>query len=887
MAGLLDTAASQGGALIVRGAAGTGKTVLAGYARGLAEDRDFQVLACTGVQSEALLGWAGTHQLLQGVIDHADALPPRQRDALRSTFGFGLGVETSPDRLLVAMAVLGLLGHLARRRPLLVVVEDVQWLDQETVNLLGFVARRLAERRIAVLVTGRSGGVDPLAASGLPELTLGRLPDADAAALLDEHVPGLHRELRTRILFEAEGNPLALVELSRGAVEHGLLDVGALPERLPLSARLERVFAAEVAELPAQSQDLLLVAALMTGSSLEELERAGAWLGIGTAALRAAESAALVRVSAGAVVFRHPLVRSAVYGAAAPARRRQAHRALGDVLADERGIWHRAAAVEGLDEPMAAALEDAADRATVRGEMGAASRLLERAAELSPDARDRALRLGRACDAAQLAGLNLTAVRLAEMTARLTDDPLVVARLAVTRCALAYTAVPGVPDPVELAAIAGGVAQLDEVAAADTLFHAAVAFNVAGADQPDAAAAVERELGALSLPTVALHAAAVRSLLDPAGHAGQCLPVLRSATEHLAALPPHVSVGLAIAAEPLHDWVLAGRYWSAAADGHRRQGGVTDLSSVLSCLGRTLVMRGRLVEGLAEAEQGHQLADDLDLPVMVGLSATVIAHVQAWRGNAAAAAEQLDLARRLSPPGRRDLRAWQYWTTGLLALGEGRHWEAYVDLGAAVAAHRDPGLLAIADLVEAACRAGCADQVRQRLDRAEAAAMALGTPLPLLLVHRSRALLGDEPDERFPLALAVDGYPLQAARTRLVYGEWLRRQRRIAAARDELAAALTGFEEVGAEPWAARARAELRAAGIATTGGERVRAAAGQLTAQELQIAQLAAKGMTNKEIGGQLFLSHRTVGSHLYRIFPKLGISGRAALRDALGEAG
>jgi DNA-binding CsgD family transcriptional regulator len=878
---LLDTAEnSRGGSLLVHGAAGVGKTTLLEDGWATATRRGFTVLSCAGVQSETQLGMAGLHQLLRVAIGRAEVLPDRQRSALLSVFGFG--DVHAPDRLLVAIAVLGLVEELARETPILIAGDDVQWLDEPTAAILGFLARRITASRVAVLLAVRDGDGDASAFQGLPELTLPVLTDRDAATLLDEIRPQLDRRIRLRVLQEAQGNPLAIVELSRGVLERGPRHI---TERLPLPARLEQMFAAQVTGLPEPTRDLLLLAASSTDPSVTDLERAAAVAGTSLAALGAAEEAGLIQTAGGEVHFRHPLVRSAIYGAATPARRIAAHRALADSLDGERGLWHRAAATTEPDDAVATALDEAATHAFDRGDMSGHMRLLERAAGLTTDPALAGRRLANACYSAQRAGLADTAVRLATETLRTTDDPLALTTVAVARDALARTAVTTDPDPFYFLETSSRVQPVDLLEAASMVWMASTWFVAAGANRTATAAAIELALDRLELPADTLRLAAIRANIDPARFRRWSLPVLQAALAYRTQIPVQHCIGVGMAVQPLHDWETSLTCYLTALDTQQRHGAVADISSCLSALGRIQVIRGLLAEGLADAERGHRLAADLDQPVMTAYSAGVIAHAHAWYGDAAATAEALAVARRLSPPERADMRTLQDWSEGVLALGEGRDFDAYVALRSAVDAHRDFGLLAIADLVEAACRTGAAERVTQRLDDAETHAEALAAPLLSHLVHRARALLGHDPDERFRAALAEDGYPLQTARTRLAYGEWLRRRRRTSVARDEIAAAAAVFDRAGARLWAQRARTELRACGVAVPVAAPSPAAGSLLTAQELQIAELAAHGLSNKEIADHLFLSHRTVGSHLYRVYPKLGISGRGGLRDALNR--
>jgi DNA-binding CsgD family transcriptional regulator len=880
--GLLAEAGERGSALIIRGPAGIGKSTLVDDTRATALERGFRVLTCAGVQRESSSGLAGLQQLLHVVVDRADRLPDRQRDALHSVFGLGPG--TSPDQLVLSVAVLGLLEDLAQEQPLLLIVEDVQWMDRPTANLIGFVGRRVRDTSIVMLITCRSDSADPVTELGLPELPVGRLADAEATGLLAELDPGLRREVRDRILDEAEGNPLALVELSRGLTERGLHDTAALPARLPLGARLENVFADQVARLPQPAQDLLLLAAAGDAVTLTELDKAARLLGIDApeGRLRDAEAAGLVRPTGDELSFRHPLIRSATYGAASFPRRIAAHRALAEVFAGdlERSAWHRAAGTVGRDEHVARDLEAAAGLARTRGALGGTMRYLERAAELSHDPGETARRLAQAAEAARQSGLPDAALRLVA-AAKKTADPLVVAELAGIETFLSlYVGVPG-PDIEQMLDTGLRVAPIDRDLAASLYLFAAVRVQEECPGTP-IADRILRHLRDLGLPDTDGRTTMAAAFLAPAQNAERLLTAVRAATRDLSAVPTTWLSGLATAAGLLHDWTLAGTCWTAAVAGHRRAGALAALTGARIHQARNLLVRGRLADAALAAEEARRYGNDLGLPMIATAAAVVTAHLAAWRGDQA--------TEEPAPAARADLRFQLSWARGLAALAAGRHLAALDELRDA-AGHPDLGPLAVADLTEAACRAGVAEQAAPMLAAIEERTRPFRSDLLGILTERSRGLLaGDDgrAEKHFRAVLgmadAAREYPLQVARTRLVHGEWLRRQRRTADARDELAAAAAEFDRAGAVPWAARARAELRAAGVAVSPSAKP-AGAALLTAQEMQIARLAAEGRTNKEIADQLFLSHRTVGAHLYRIFPKLGITSRAALPAAIVE--
>ncbi|WP_045739822.1 ATP-binding protein [Actinoplanes rectilineatus] len=885
---LLEDIDARGSALVIRGAAGIGKSTLVDHARSAAIDRGFRVLTCAGAQRDSNAGMAGLQQLLHVVVDRADQLPERQQAALRSLFG--LGPSISPDQLVLSVAVLGLLENLAQQQPLLLIVEDLQWMDQPTANMIGFVGRRLRETAIIMLITCRADGPDPAADLGLPELPLGRLTDDEGAGLLAELSPSMRREMRDRVLAEAEGNPLALVELSRGLLDRGLHDASRLPLRLPLGARLENAFADQVARLSVPAQDYLLLAAGHTGITPAELDRAARRLGVDAPedCLREAEDAGLVRSTGGVPGFRHPLIQSAIYGAATFPRRIAAHRALAEVYAaePERAAWHRSAATVGRDELVARDLETAAGLAGGRGDLGGAMRYLERAADLSPAPDEMARRLARAAEAARRSGLSTAVIRLVTAATAVTSDPVVLADLALTESRLGLTTDAAGPDTDQLITLARRAVAADREVAANLYTFVALrcALYTPGAAVGDL---VLDEMQRL-LPDEDPRLLMAEATLAPVRYVDRISGAVRAATRDSASLTPLWAGGLATAAESLHDWVLAGHCWAVAVAGYRRSGEVSDLVNTQLRQSRNMLIRGDLSDAALIGGEAHRLGTDLGLPALVAHGALMTAHVAAWRGDDAVVAASLAAVAELVAVPRAELIMLTTWARGIWALGAGRYDEAYDELSAVVG-HPDFGPLVVADLAEAAYRRGTLDQAAEVVAAVGERVRPLGSPLLRMLIDRGQGVLAadDEQAERyFRRARDEPGaadYPLQVARTRLAYGGWLRRRRRTAAARDELAAAQAVFDQAGAHPWAARAKAELRAAGVAVQGPAEPRDVV--LTAQELQIARFAAEGRTNKEIADLLFLSHRTVGAHLYRIFPKLGITSRAALRDAIAD--
>ncbi|GIE76883.1 LuxR family transcriptional regulator [Actinoplanes philippinensis] len=886
--GMLDTArAGDTTTVLLRGEAGIGKSTLLAALEQAAAEAGFRALVCAGVQSEASIGMAGLHQLLHGAGDRIDGLPPQQRDALRSAFG--IGPDVAPDRLLLSVAVLSLLEDLAGDRPLLLVLEDVQWMDEPTLGMIAFVVRRLREIPILVVASCRDEAPAPLGTLRLPEMVLPRLPGEAADRLLAETNPGLDPQTRALVLDEAEGNPLALIELARGLAGHDPIQVVAAHPRLPLPERLERVFAAQIAGQPAATRDLLLIAAAGTGSRLDELALGAQRRGLGLEALAPAERAGLVRADAAQLRFRHPLIRSAVYATATGAQRIAAHETIAGVLSDSgdqpRAAWHRAAAATGADESVAADLDRAATVLQARGDTGTAMRSWVRAAELSATGENRARRLAFAAEAARRAGLTATALRLADDAMHASTDPLVLARAALVEEILGLTTGVVTRDPLQVGSIARRAGTGPPLPPADAFLPVALLMNTAAHCAAygvglDVRRRIAADLRAVTGSREGRLTAAIRALLDPVQDGQAALEALRDMPPLRTALE---AVSLGIGAEPAHDWALAVRYHRAGADRARADSAIGDLATAGVMLGRALAVQGRLDDAFAAAEEGRRLAADLGEHLLASLGDAVIAHLHAWRGDTGDSTAALARSRELGTPARVEITVWQRWTTGLTELAAGRHWNAYIELSA-VCDRPEPGLLAIADLAEAATRAGYAASFAERLRAAEEYAATFDSPLIRMLLLRAGALLADDAEPLFTAALAVPGaagYPLQLARSRLAYGEWLRRQRRIGEARAQFAAAARAFGEAGARPWLARAESEARASGAVTGTGEVRR---GVLTAQELQIARLAAEGRTNKEIADHLFLSHRTVAAHLYRIYPKLGVTGRGALRDVIG---
>jgi DNA-binding CsgD family transcriptional regulator len=892
LAELIDGVRHRGGALLVRGEAGIGKSALLAEVGALSGTSTMRVLATTGVESEEHLPYAGLHQLLHPISAGIDALRAPQRDALGAALGLADGAV--PDVYLVGLATLNLLSEAAADAPLVLISEDAHWLDRSSVEVLAFVARRLESEPIVLIATVRDGMRSRLDDAGLPSMRVERLPEDTAAELLDAVAPGLAPMVRSRVLSEAAGNPLALTELPAAVASLGRADP-VLPAVLPLTARLERAFTARVAGLPAETRTSLLIGALNDSGSLAETLDATAWAlraEAGAAVLAPAVDARLIELGPGTLTFRHPLMRSAIPQAAQPGEVQRAHRALAETLSGQpdRRAWHRAGATNGTDESVAAELELAADRAKRRGGVAAAVAGLRQAARLSEAPAQRAERLLRAADLAVESGRGDVVEQLLGEVARLELSAQQRARATWIRGSFDDGMREDTAGPLELAGLAESVAADGDLELATRILWGAGmrCFWIepgAAARQRILTVADRLSTDGLDPGMVAISAyaapiergrAVLAGLGELAGAAGE---------------DPQVARFLGSAALQVGAFDLSARFSAAALPGLRAQGRLGLLTRALAVQAWSCVRLGDLVTALPAAEEAGRLGEETNQPFMHGLARAVQAEIAALRGDyeqakaLAAVAEQVGLA-----AGARPVLATVQMARGLAALGEGRHADAFADLRR-MHDPADPAYqlalrcYAIAELAEAAVRTDQADALRGILRELETFALSTSSPALHIGLRYVRAVLaqGDDAEELFNTALAAEltGWPLERGRIRLAFGEWLRRRRRVAESRPHLRAARETFDALGLIAWSEQARAELRAAGEASP--RRGPDARDQLTPHELSIAQLAAEGLTNREIGQRLYLSHRTVSTHLHRIFPKLGVSSRADLGAAL----
>ena len=886
--------AGESRALVVRGEAGVGKTALLEYL--LERSSGFRVVRAAGVQLEMELAFAGLHQLCAPMLDRLGRLPVPQRDALRTAFGVSPG--SAPDRFFVALAVLSLFSDVAEERPLLCLVDDAQWLDSASAQALGFVARRLLAESVGLVFAAREPG-EGLA--GLPELLVEGLGDADAGALLASVIRGpLDERVRHRIVAETRGNPLALLELPRELSPGELAGGFGLPVALPLSGRIENSFQRRLEGLPADTRRLLLIAAAEPVGDAVLVRRAASRLGLGVDVAAPAAAAGLLELGA-RVQFRHPLVRSAVYRAVSPEERRGVHQALADATDPEvdpdRRAWHLAHAAVGPDEDVAGELERSAGRAQARGGLAAAAAFLERAANLTPEPARRAQRELAAAQAKLEAGALDTALELLAAAEAGPLDELQRAQIDLLRAQLAFVSSRGSDAPPLLLKAAKQLERLDAGLARETYREAFSAAMFAG-----------RLASGVGLPEVARAArAAPRSQL-PRSRELLVDGLALLFTEGFPAGTPMLQRALSafrsedFSGEGGLRWLwLAGvtavdlwddESWHVLATSHveiaREAGALSELPLALSQRIYTHLYAGELVAAASLVEELEAVTE------VTGsrLAPYGALGVAAWQGHEAEAGELIENSMRdVVPRGEGIGLTITLWASALLYNGLGRHEDAVPAARQASESSKDlaaAGNWGLVELIEAAARSGRAELAADALERLSETTGASGTDWALGVEARSRALLseGEVADGLYRESIDRLGRTrmrVELARAHLLYGEWLRRERRRTDAREQLRTAHEMLDAMGIEAFAERAARDLRATG--ETVRKRSVETSDELTAQEAQIARLAGDGLSNPEIGARLFISRRTVEYHLHKVFGKLGISSRKQLHRALGS--
>ncbi|AZK97828.1 AAA family ATPase [Streptomyces tsukubensis] len=879
--------------LHVVGEAGVGKTTLLDAVADAVAQAGTRVLRADGVEFEADIPFAGLHQLLTPVLDEAERLPSAYREALSVALGFATG--PAPDRLLLVNATLALLRQAAAAAPLLLIVDDLPWLDRASAVVLGVLSRRLHGSRIAFLATSRTGLASVFDHGGLEEYELGPLDDDSAHLLLSARDPAMAARVRARVVAESRGNPLALLELSAELTGAQRAAREELPELLPLGERLRHLFAGRVGALSEAGRRVLLLAALDGTGDLGVLHAAA---GKDASALTAVEHARLVRIDSATrrLTFLHPLIRSAAVEAATLPERHAAHQALASVVADrpERRAWHLAEAAIAPDEEVARLLQDAGHAAVRRGDAAGAVRCLVRAADLSPDAGDRGRRLAEAAylgaeatgDVAHASEL----LRRSQSADAGGSGALHAAAAAVyilvnTEADLttAYRLLAGAIEAAGPGYDAGDPALIDALHTLQLVCW--------WSGRAELWAPFTDIVGRLTPAPPPVLALAARTFPDPARTGVEALACLDGVRELLRRTPdPTVLVRGATATVYL-DRVgeLKDRLWALVNSGRQGVGPVRRHLGALMHLCMEDFLTGEweeaqqlVTEGAALCEAGYPFFSWYFQYNQVLLHG---ARGETEAGDALAG-RMLSWATRRGAGGA---VAFAHQARTLVHVGSGDYESAYRHATAltpagTLAPYTAHALWGAYDLVEAAVRTGRDTEAAAHVRTLRELGIARLSDRYAMLVSGAAGLC--TPDEEaiahFRQALAapgVDRWVFEAARIRLAFGERLRRTGAKGEAREPLATAADAFDRLGALPWAERARKELRAAGRPT----RPQATRSLLTPQELEIARLAASGLTNKQIGERLYLSHRTVGAHLYQVYPKLGITTRAALRDAL----
>ncbi|WP_194909322.1 helix-turn-helix transcriptional regulator [Catenulispora rubra] len=884
-------------ALLVHGEAGIGKTALLEYV--LRNADDCQVRRVTGVESEMEIAFGGLHQLCAPFLDRVDRLPVPQRDALGTVFG--MNAAPPPDRFLVGLATLSLLAEASAERPLICLVDDAQWLDEVTAQILVFVARRLLAERMALVFAMRDTSTDHGLMS-LPRLEVAGLNGHDSGELLDSAAQGpLDERIRGRILAEAHGNPLALLELPRTLTAAELAGGFGRPDARPLASQMEEGFLRRIQSLPPATQRLLLIAAAEPVGDVTVVRQAARRLGIAADdAVAPAEAAGLLALDTW-VRFRHPLVRSAAYRAAPPRDRQIVHQALSeatDAASDpDRRAWHLACATVGLDESVASALERSADRARARGGAAAAAAFLERAAQLTPDPARRGARSLAAAQAKHQAGAFSEALALLDAADLNPLDELARAQSILLRGRVMFasrSASAGLPALLDAAKLLEPLdADLARATYRDAIYAALTAGRMPGDEAIEKVARATLTMAPSPDPKrTGLLLEGLARVTTEGYETG--VPLLREALTALrnAELTKDEGLGwLPLACRMAHDvwefdiWsVLSARLVELARD----TGALSVLPSALLLRLSNRVYAGDLAEAAALVAEATTIGEATGSGFFAHYGAMVL---EPWRGAEAETRRVIDvITHDMLLRGEGKVLTATGWAAAVLYNSLGRYEEAYA---AALRGSQYPQELGLSigstvELVEAAIRTGRPAEAAAAADRISAMARTSGTDWALGTAAgvAAEASEGHEADELYREAverLDRAGVRMEAARFRLLHGEWLRRTDRRDDAREQLGLAYELLAEIGAAALAERARRGYEATG-ATVRRRNVETPA-SLTPQEAQIARLVRDGLTNPEIGARLFLSPRTVEWHLTTIFAKLGITSRRQIRTTLTD--
>lgn len=881
--GLVSGLPGRGGSLVVLGEPGIGKTALTEAAVDAAGAQGVSVLMAVGSEFESHLPYAALQQLFGPYRHRLSSLRPRQRDALEAAFG--LGTSDPPDVYLVALATVEMLSEIGGTRGVLVVVDDAHWVDESTAQVLAFTARRLDADPVALLISLRTGYRSALTDVTLPRLEVGPLSEIATDALLTTARPLLDESDRNSILAMAQGNPLALLELLPN------VDGSADGEQHRLSDRLQHAFTAQFAELDKQARTVLLVAALHDSGQISEILDAAARLTgdhVGFEAVERIAATGVVTIVRSVLSFRHPLVRSAVAGEASERDARSAHAALATVVpvSSDRAVWHLAASAVHPDEQAAGALEAVADRAQAQGNTAVLLRALEVAAQLSDNDDQQARRLLRAAEAAVEIGRIDRAIALASGVDHGALTRHGRARLALLQSSLdpnAHSAarVDQLASHADVAAEAGDL----DLAVALVLAAGAQLNRTSFAFSRNRALEVAHRLAGL-LDDGDPRALAMLAAVDPIPHAQQVADLVAQLDPTRIARYSDLLIGSAFVVDADPD--LA-RMQAALIDTYRVHGSLRSIARLQAIHSWTEITLANWPEAIQAADEGTRLAREIDDRQREAGCIVGQAMIAALRGESEAASLLREAERIAVSGGAQDVLTGVQLTRGVhhIALGQ------YDAAMSALKRPFDPidqsyhplqSAWSLGDLAEAGLHAGRLDEVRTII--ADLSSDEYGTPWRRMAEAYAAPLLASDAetaDSLFRAALGgpVRRWPTYRARMMLLHGQWLRRQNRVAEARDQLRTARGLADALSMRPWAERARSELRAAG---ENSEVYRSKAwALLSPQELQVARLAGQGLSNREVAERLFLSHRTVGSHLYRIFPKLGVTHRAQLGAVL----
>lgn len=887
----------QGAAMVLRGEPGIGKSALIEYARASAQG--FRVISVAGVEAETELAFGGLHQLCAPLLDRFAQLPAPQRAALETAFGMSAG--SPPDRFLVGLAVLSLLGDAAQDEPVICLVDDAQWLDEISAQTLSFVARRLVAERVVMLFAERVPATRAFF-ERLPALQIVGLADHDARALLQTVAPGqLDIRIREQILAEARGNPLAILELPRDRTPLSAADpVGT--DGQPLASRIETGFLHRIETLAPATRQLLLVAAAEPVGDAALLQRAGERMGIDVdEAAREAENAGLV-TRRGMVRFRHPLVRSAAYRGATPQERRRAHQALADAIDPasdpDRRLWHLASAAPEPAESVATQMEQAASRSMERGGVAAAAAFLDRASRLTPDPAQRGKRALAAAQAKSQAGAYDEALELLDIASLSPLSAYDEARTDLVRGRLQFfsrSAAKGLPL---LLSAAERLERFDPKLAKETyrdaMYAALTAGKLAGGSIGQVASAV-LNMTISSEPTRAdlLLVGLSRVIAD--GYAAGLPQIQRALRSYrTAALPPDEALGwLPLVCRVAHNaWDFD--TWSSLSGSlvelARGTGALSVLPSALLLRLSNRVFAGELAVADALVSEAANVGDVTGSNVLAHYAALV---VDPWTGRESQALRTIQtVTDDFLLRGEGKVSTATGWAAAVLYNGLGRYDEAFdaARRGASYPTEMGLSSSAMVELVWAAAHLGRPGEATAEARRVVEMAAASGTDWALGTAALVTAMVGDERDADGLYREAIDrlergGTRMFVARAHLLYGEWLRRAGRRSEARRNLDLAHRMLSTFGAAAFAERARQELAAVGVQMPKPSQDASTGADLTQQEARIAQLAADGLTNPEIGAQLFLSAHTVEWHLRKVFSKLGISSRKDIGTRLAD--